>query len=411
MNATVQPEVGQEIAPVDPQKSKSLAVQLKEKEGNFAAALPAHIPVERFMRVVLTAVQNNPSLSRADRPSLWNSAMRAAQDGLLPDGREGAFVIYNTKEKGEDGKERWIAKVQWMPMIAGIRKKVRNSGEIKDWNSQVVHAKDQFEFELGDDPFIRHKPYLGDGDPGPVIAAYSIAQFNSGELSREVMTRAQIDKVRSASKSKDKGPWVDWFEEMCRKTVARRHSKVLPMSTDLDDLIRRDDDLYDMAGKSDKQIAGPTPKSLSDRLDMLAGAPIDHDDETGEVIEGEARDDNEQNSGGEQPEAAAGGKDQPAAANKGAEAPATSPAASAPDATKTAPKAATAPAKAGTKALSAEDRRRLILADLTKQGDEHAAEGPRALEEWLDGLTGDEMALISAAQVKAWRNEAARAAQ
>ncbi len=187
---------------------------------------------------------------------------------MLPDGREGALVIYKTK----DG-DRWIDKVQWMPMVAGIRKKVRNSGEISTWDAQVVKAKDHFEFELGDDPFIKHRPCM-DGDPGPIVAAYSIATLKSGEKSREVMTKAQLDKVRNSSKSKDRGPWVDWPEEMCRKTVARRHSKVLPMSTDLDDLIRRDDDLYDMKGARDAaSAANGGPQSLAGQFDALASMP------------------------------------------------------------------------------------------------------------------------------------------
>ena len=360
MNAVTQPEPAREVA-VEPPKELSLGAQLKAKESNFVAALPAHMPVERFMRVILTAIQNAPELQRADRQSLWNACMRAAQDGLLPDGREGALVIYKTK----DG-DRWIAKVQWMPMIAGLRKKVRNSGEIKDWNAQVVHAKDHFEFELGDEPYIKHKPYLGADDPGPVIAAYSVAQFKSGELSREVMTRAQIDKVRSASKSKDKGPWVDWFEEMARKTVARRHAKILPMSTDLDDLMRRDDELYDLDGKSDKQLASP-PKSLGERLDMLAGpdAPstVTHDPETGEVIE----------------------QDRPAADGD-------------------------APAK-DSPATAADDRQRALLADLAATGEARAAAGPGALQEFLDGLNADERALIPSAQATAWREKAAKVAR
>ena len=92
--------------------------QVRRTENEFRAALPAHIPVERFKRVVMTAVVNNPSLLDADRRSLFDSAMKAAQDGLLPDGREGALVIFNAKQNGG-----WIKKVQWMPMIAGILKK------------------------------------------------------------------------------------------------------------------------------------------------------------------------------------------------------------------------------------------------------------------------------------------------
>lgn len=244
--------------------------QMEKRTEQFQAALPAHIPVERFKRVILTAIQNNPKLATADRQTLWNSAMKASQDGLLPDGREGALVIYNTKIK-VDGKDVWIEAVQWMPMIAGIRKKVRNSGEIATWDAHVVYEKDAFEYQLGYEPMINHKPFL-QGDPGKVIAAYSVATLKSGEKSCEVMTVWQIEKVRAISKSKDKGPWVDHYSEMCRKTVARRHSKVLPMSTDLDDLIRRDDDLYDFAG--DRKADKPDRPKLVDFASAPMNAPV-----------------------------------------------------------------------------------------------------------------------------------------
>lgn len=264
-----------------PREAKDRAVvpfrqQLEDMAGQFKAALPAHIPVERFARVVMTAIQQTPELLACERRSLWNAALKAAQDGLLPDGREAAMVIYNDKERGKI--------VQYMPMIAGIRKKVRNSGEIATWDVYVVHANDEFAYELGDEPFIKHRPIL-DGDPGKVIAAYSVATLKSGEKSREVMTVAAIEKVRAVSRAKDSkfGPWVNWYEEMCRKTVARRHSKSLPMSTDLDDLIRQDDALYDFDGARE-EAADTRPKSLASKLDMLAsGSGRDVVDEDGVI--------------------------------------------------------------------------------------------------------------------------------
>lgn len=236
-----------------------LRTQVENLEGQFKAALPAHIPVERFCRVLMTAIQNNPDLvMKVERRSLFNAAMRAAQDGLLPDGRDGAIVVYGTA-------------AQWMPMIGGLRKKVRNSGEIATWDAQVVHKNDKFQFRLGDDPFIQHEPIL-ESDPGPVVAAYSIAVLKTGEKSREVMSVAAIEKVRSRSKAKNNGPWVTDYEEMCRKTVARRHSKVLPMSTDLDDLIRRDDDLYEFDSAASSNATG-APQTLAGKLDVLAQLP------------------------------------------------------------------------------------------------------------------------------------------
>ena len=279
-------------------KQPTLAVELGQRQPQFRAALPAHIPVERFVRVVLTAIQTSPKLAQMDRASLWNACMRAAQDGLLPDGREGALVPF----KG---------KVTWIPMVGGIRKKVRNSEAIATWDVHAVHAKDQFQFELGDDPYIKHKPFMPKPlersgaetdeqyrarlrahiDPGPLIAVYSVAVLKTGEKSRDMMTRADVELVRDTYARKDDDGkfspmWRNSFDEAAKKTLARRHAKVLPMSTDLDDILRRDDELYDLKGASDKVLAGPRPKSLSARIDALAGLEdTPHDPETGEVID------------------------------------------------------------------------------------------------------------------------------
>lgn len=245
-----------------------LKAQLDTRAPEFAAALPAHIPVERFMRVILTAIQLNPDLMKCNRRSLWNAAMKAAQDGLLPDGRDGAIVPYKDE-------------AQWLPMVAGIRKKARNSGEIATWDVHAVYENDEFEFELGDEPFIRHKPSLA--DRGKIIAVYSIATLKSGEKSRDVMSIQEVEKIRAISRAKS-GPWSNptFYPEMAKKTVARRHAKVLPTSTDLDDLIRRDDHLYELDGaKEAARIEnGGRPVSLAGRLSALVNAPaqtIEHE--------------------------------------------------------------------------------------------------------------------------------------
>lgn len=269
-----------------------IRLQLDNMLGQFAAVLPKHITAERFGRVVLTAIQNAPELLDCDRRSLWNAAMRAANDGLLPDGRLGAIVVY---------KRQGAKQAQWLPMIAGIRQKVRNSGEITTWEAHVVHERDSWEYEQGDNPHIYHRPVRG--DRGPPIAAYSIARLKGGELSREWMWIEELEKVRSVSKA-ERGPWQDWRDEMYRKTVAKRHAKSLPMSSDLDDLLRRPDEPDDDEGPSGSEIDRRRLSSMTDALDMIAtpasaqsngGAPIPRvrpgppvgeiDDSTGEVID------------------------------------------------------------------------------------------------------------------------------
>lgn len=109
---------------------------LQNMAPQFKAALPAHISVEKFTRVALTAIRLTPALQNAERNSLFGSIVRLAQDGLLPDGREAAIVMFGDK-------------AQAMPMIAGILKKIRQSGDVAKVSAHVVYENDHFVWKLG----------------------------------------------------------------------------------------------------------------------------------------------------------------------------------------------------------------------------------------------------------------------
>jgi recombination protein RecT len=264
----------QQVATRAPDAVVVLRNDLEKMKEQFQFALPAHIPPARFIRVVMTAVQNNPKLLKCTRQSLFNACMKCAQDGLLPDGREAALVPYG--DDSESGQSKADI-AQYLPMIGGIRKKVRNSGMLRDWNVQVVQQGDQFDYQLGDDPFIHHKPSPTGGRTRAVLFAYSIATYPDGTKSREVMNADQIKDVQSKAKAK-RGPWSDpiFYAEMCRKTVAKLHAKQLPMSTDLDTVLRRDDELYDFKAERERvQRANDAkpPPSVGAALDIFGAEP------------------------------------------------------------------------------------------------------------------------------------------
>ena len=234
----------------------------------FKAALPAHVSVDRFVRVTLTAVQTNPHLLNADRRTLFAAATKAAQMGLLPDGREGAIVTFKDQ-------------AQWMPMVAGIMKLVRNSGEISTWSVQAVYENDQFDFCLGDEEHITHKPNLS--NRGKLIAVYSIVTMKDGEKSREVMSVEDVLAIKARSRSGSSGPWLSDFAEMAKKTVIRRHSKRLPLSTDIDGVLKEDDELFmpeqaaPEAAQAAEAPAAPKRPSRLQKVAEQAPAPADDD--------------------------------------------------------------------------------------------------------------------------------------
>lgn len=234
----------------------------------FKAALPAHVPVEKFSRVAMTAINSNPDLIAADRRSLFGACVRLAQDGLLPDGREAALVIFNTKDKNGG----WSKKVQAMPMIAGILKKIRQSGEVAKVSAQVVYENDHFVVKYGFDEDVEHTPPSLDKPRGKPIGAYATAVLKDGSQLLEVMNLEEINKVRNVSRSKDKGPWQDWWDEMARKTVMRRLAKRLPMSTDIEEQIFERDETLNADKPALAIVDQQEPSAPVSRLDALEDA-------------------------------------------------------------------------------------------------------------------------------------------
>lgn len=243
---------------------------LAQMEPEFKAALPPHIPVDRFKRVALTAIQNTPALANADRRSLFGAFVKLAQDGLLPDGREAAVVMFGNK-------------AQAMPMIGGILKRIRQSGEVARVSAHVVYENDQFKVSYGFDEDVEHIPPSLDKPRGKPIGAYATAVLKEGSKLLEVMSLEEIEQVRNVSRAAKNGPWVAWWSEMARKSVMRRLSKRLPMSTDIEEQIFSRDETLQIDAEAVHEVSheSEAPQPLS-RLDA-----IEHqiDGETGEVTE------------------------------------------------------------------------------------------------------------------------------
>jgi recombination protein RecT len=253
-----------------PQISPMEAVRgtLTRMESEFSMALPPQIPVQKFIRTTLTAVQMNPDLLQADRRSLLGSCMKAAQDGLLLDGREAALVIFRTKNGPA---------AQYMPMVGGLLKKLRNSGELASVSAHCVYENDSFEYQLGDDEKIVHKPLL-QGNRGKVVAAYAIGKTKDDAIYREVMTIDELEKVRNVSRARDSGPWTQWYDEMCKKTVLRRLMKRMPSSSDVDQVVEHDNETNDLNAPSKQEPGAPLNRlkaALQIEMPEQSDIPVD----------------------------------------------------------------------------------------------------------------------------------------
>ena len=70
----------------------TLEHEIIELAPQFATMLPPDVSPDKFREVALAAIRRMPGLVSCNRQSLFNALINAAQDGLMPDGREAAIV-------------------------------------------------------------------------------------------------------------------------------------------------------------------------------------------------------------------------------------------------------------------------------------------------------------------------------
>lgn len=241
-------------------------------------ALPSHISVKKYQRIIITAINKNPDLVECDILSLLTACIECAQDGLVPDGKEAALVAYNTNVAGKNQPKKWVKKVQYMPMIKGICKKAYNSGELPFLDAHVVHENDDFDYQLGLHPDLVHKPKLG--ERGEFIGAYAVAITKDGSNYIEVMSKAEIESIRlESSKSQDDkgdpyGPWKNYYGEMARKTALRRLSKRLPLSSELSRVIERIDAMHTFENQPDAVAVEVPPRPKPEDFEQKKPATV-----------------------------------------------------------------------------------------------------------------------------------------
>lgn len=227
-------------------------------------ALPSNVSMDAFRNAAVVAVQDNPGILNCQPDSVFRAIRKLAGAGLVPDGREAAIVPF----KGQ---------ATAMPMVSGLRKIARNSGEIASLWDEVVYEGETLKLwvEEGEKKFDHVQ---ADGSPldaltrgGEVVGAYAVAKLKDGTVEFLSMNRQAIEKRRLASanqrgKAQPDGIWKDWYEEMARKTVVRALCNKLPMSAEDVRRIMAEDDANEVQLR-DVTPSEPAPRrNLAQRL-------------------------------------------------------------------------------------------------------------------------------------------------
>lgn len=259
---------------------KTLIGLVSEYKDELARALPKHITPDRMARLAITALRSVRNLDKCDPASFMGCLITAAQLGLEPNTPIGeCYLIPRDNKRG--GFECTL-----MCGYQGLMNLARRSGEVASIYAFEVREGDEFKYQLGLDPDLKHIPSaLEDREDKPITFVYAVAKMRGGETQFVALSRAQVlaRKKRSAAARKETSPWTTDEAEMFKKTAIRALTKYLPKSIEMV-RVETIENAYDRGMSAVFDVPEETAKALLAGgviIDAESGGNVDP--ETGEV--------------------------------------------------------------------------------------------------------------------------------
>nr|DAK40343.1 MAG TPA: RecT protein [Caudoviricetes sp.] len=216
-------------------KPKTIFDVIQAGAKQFATALPKHINTDRFVRIAITTIRQNPKLAQCSQESLLGALMVSAQLGLEPGTLGQCYLIpFENKRMG-------TVECQFQIGYKGLIELLRRSGQLSDIYSYTVYENDDFNIEYGLSRTLTHEPNFD--ERGEIKGFYAVAILKDGAKAFEYMTKDEVvkheEKYRKGSYKND--VWNKNFEEMAQKTVVKKLLKWLPVSVEFLDMINKDE--------------------------------------------------------------------------------------------------------------------------------------------------------------------------
>lgn len=208
-------------------KGMSIEDMIKAMAPEIKNALPEVMKPERFTRMALSTLNNNPKLRECSQITFLAAMMNAAQLGLEPNTPLGQAYLIPYRNHGK-------MECQFQLGYKGLIDLVYRNPNIQTVQAQCVYENDEFDYELGLEPKLVHKPALT--DRGKLILVYALWKAENGGYGFEVMSKEDIDthaRKYSQSYSSTSSPWKSNYEEMAKKTVIKKCLKYAPLRSDM----------------------------------------------------------------------------------------------------------------------------------------------------------------------------------
>lgn len=200
----------------------------------IAKALPRHLTPDRMCRIAVTAIRTTPGLAECTQASFVSAIMACSVLGLEPNTPLGqAYLIpFNNRRKG-------VKEVQLIIGYQGEMDLVRRSGQVASIQAFPVFKGDEFSYQLGLRPDVRHVPCdVADREnPANLTHVYAVVKLKDtgADPIFVVLTRQQVEasRMRGASGHKIATPWDTDYVAMALKTAVRAVFRWAPRSAEM----------------------------------------------------------------------------------------------------------------------------------------------------------------------------------
>lgn len=212
---------------------------------------------DKLVQYMLTATTKNRMLLECTPESLCLEIQRAGAMGLAPNGFDGYLVPFRNNKKN-------TTEVVFIASYTGLIKLMYRSGLVTAVFANAVRARDHFEYRFGNGSHITHHPFDAEtlDGRGALKHAWALAELKGGGSPFVVLSRAEVEARRKASRSSDSShsPWSTNPDAMWAKSAIRQLSKFVPLTPELQEAVDTDTkqeygdsiiDVESMAGSQD----------------------------------------------------------------------------------------------------------------------------------------------------------------
>ena len=241
-----------------------------------------------FKSNAIQLLRTRPDVLDCTVASIVNACIEAAHDGLRLDGKEA--TIGPRSVKISNNPKRYEKQAIYIPMAHGMIQQIyrASEGKVKSLQVEVVYKNDQYQVSAGHNPQIIHFPVV-DGEKGPIIGAYAIAEYAAGGYVTERLDAEDLAQIRG--KAEQDYIWKEWPGEMSKKSAIRRIRKRLPIGHgpvfDMEAARMFPQMQQQQSALPDESMpARPTRASIANQAGTAAGADMDLGaDDDGVIIE------------------------------------------------------------------------------------------------------------------------------